>query len=41
MFGVIQKCFLYNVFCVLMNNQEYRAIRERVNFNSNEPLFHP
>ena len=52
MFGFIKKCFftamtffiLSNVNsleCVSMNNQECKIRNERINLNTNEPMFYP
>ena len=47
MFFMARKFYGYNILnvnplkCVSMNNQEFRARPEIINFNSNEPLFCP
>ena len=47
MFFMARKFYGYNILnvnplkCVSMNNQEFRARPEIINFNSNKPLFYP
>ena len=51
-FGFIKKCFftamiffnmsnVNSLKCVSMNNQECKIRTERINLNSNEPMFYP